>query len=215
MALIVWILRDVPDPRLGNARRHDLVDILTIALVGSVCGCDSCVDFADFAGDREGLLREFPSLETGLPSHDAFSGVFRFPVPGGVCGLPGALRGGARDGRGGDGGDRRQDLAAVFRPGGVGVGLACGHGIRDRPPSPASNGCASAAPEPRASLTYYLCSVPISAERVARAARAHWRIENGWRRVLDMAFDEDRPGNRKDNGPENLATLRKLAPNRL
>ncbi len=46
-----------------------------------MCGCDSCVDFADFAGDREGLLREFPSLETGLPSHDAFSGVFRFPDP--------------------------------------------------------------------------------------------------------------------------------------
>jgi hypothetical protein len=33
--------------------------------------------------------------------------------------------------------------------------------------------------------------------------------------VLDMTFDEDRARNRKDNGPENLAILRKLALNIL
>jgi hypothetical protein len=34
-------------------------------------------------------------------------------------------------------------------------------------------------------------------------------------RVLDMAFDEDRARNRKDNGAENLSLLRKLALNLL
>lgn len=75
------IFRDMPDPRRGNARRHDLLDILTIALVASVCGAESCVDFAEFARDREPLLREFLRLENGLPSHDTFSRVFRLLEP--------------------------------------------------------------------------------------------------------------------------------------
>jgi hypothetical protein len=33
-----------------------LLDILTIALVASVCGAEGCVDFAEFAEDREALL---------------------------------------------------------------------------------------------------------------------------------------------------------------
>ncbi|MCB1444496.1 MAG: ISAs1 family transposase, partial [Rhizobiaceae bacterium] len=54
---------------------------MTIALVASICGCDSCVDFADFAEDREALLREFLVLENGLPSHDTFSRLFRLLDP--------------------------------------------------------------------------------------------------------------------------------------
>jgi predicted transposase YbfD/YdcC len=80
MALIDT-LGEVPDPRRGNARRHELLDILTIALVASVCGAESCVDFAEFAEDRETLLREFLILKNGLPSHDTFSRVFRLLDP--------------------------------------------------------------------------------------------------------------------------------------
>jgi len=81
MASLITIFREMPDPRRGNARRHDLLDILTIALVASVCGAESCVDFAEFAGDRAPLLREFLRLENGLPSHDTFSRVFRLLDP--------------------------------------------------------------------------------------------------------------------------------------
>ena len=80
MALIDT-LGEIPDPRRGNAQRHELLDILTIALVASVCGAESCVDFAEFAEDRETLLREFLSLKNGLPSHDTFSRVFRLLDP--------------------------------------------------------------------------------------------------------------------------------------
>ena len=80
MALIDT-LGEIPDPRRGNAQRHDLLDILAIALVASICGAESCVDFAEFAEDREPLLREFLSLENGLPSHDTFSRVFRLLDP--------------------------------------------------------------------------------------------------------------------------------------
>ena len=39
------------------------------------------MDFAEFAEDRETLLREFLSLENGLPSHDTFSRVLRLLDP--------------------------------------------------------------------------------------------------------------------------------------
>ncbi len=47
MALIDT-LGEIPDPRRGNAQRHGLLDILAIALVASICGAESCVDFAEF-----------------------------------------------------------------------------------------------------------------------------------------------------------------------
>ena len=79
--LLLEILGGVSDPRTGNAQRHRLLDRLVIALVASVCGAESWLDFAEFAADRELLLRDFPSLENGLPSHDTFSRRFRLPDP--------------------------------------------------------------------------------------------------------------------------------------
>jgi predicted transposase YbfD/YdcC len=81
MASLIDKLGEIPDPRRGNAQRHELLDILAIALVASVCGAESCVDFAEFGEDREMLLREFLSLRNGLPSHDTFSRVFRLLDP--------------------------------------------------------------------------------------------------------------------------------------
>ena len=45
--------------------------------------------------------------------------------------------------------------------------------------------------------------------------RGHWKIENSLHWVLDVTFDEDRARNRRDNGPENLAILRRLTLNLL
>jgi hypothetical protein len=81
MPSLITILRQVPDPRTGNAQRHALLDLPVIALVASVCGAGRCVGFAGFAGDREDFLRQFLSLENGLPSHDTFSRLFRLPDP--------------------------------------------------------------------------------------------------------------------------------------
>ena len=55
--------------------------------------------------------------------------------------------------------------------------------------------------------------------RFAATVRARWAIGNSRHRVLDLACDKDRARrrnrnrNRKDNGPENLARLRKLTLN--
>ena len=58
------------DHRASNARRHDLLELLVIALCTFLCGGESCVDMADFAEEKEPFLREFLSLSGGLPSHD-------------------------------------------------------------------------------------------------------------------------------------------------
>jgi len=52
-----------------------------IALCTVLCGGESCVDMADFAEEKEPFLREFLSLDNGLPSHDTFSRVFRALEP--------------------------------------------------------------------------------------------------------------------------------------
>jgi len=54
---------------------------------------------------------------------------------------------------------------------------------------------------------------PVSAERFGEVARAHWGVENGLHWVLDVTMNEDGARNRKDNGPQNIALLRRLALN--
>lgn len=78
---------ELPDPRTGNATRHNLLNVLTIALTASICGAESCVDFADFGRDRATLFGEFLKLDGGMPSHDTFSRLFRIldPVQFSTC----------------------------------------------------------------------------------------------------------------------------------
>jgi predicted transposase YbfD/YdcC len=60
---------------------------------------------------------------------------------------------------------------------------------------------------------YFLMSQILTPERFLAIVRAHWGIENGLHWVLDVTMNEDQMRNRKDNGPENLALLRRLALN--
>ena len=43
------------------------------------------------------------------------------------------------------------------------------------------------------------------------AVRTHWAIENALHWQLDVSFREDAARNRKDNGPGNIALLRRRA----
>jgi predicted transposase YbfD/YdcC len=62
-------------------------------------------------------------------------------------------------------------------------------------------------------VRYYLLSKYIPAKRLLDIVRGHWSIENQLHWVLDVVFDEDGCRVRKDNAPENLAILRRLAAN--
>lgn len=62
-------------------------------------------------------------------------------------------------------------------------------------------------------IRHFLLSTQVTAAAFLTIARAHWTIENQLHWVLDVAFCEDAARNRKDHGPRNLSTLRKLALN--
>lgn len=80
MSDLVSIFREVRDPRRANAR-HDLGDILFVSLAAMLCGAKTCVEMAQFAGDRLDELRQIVDLRHGAPSHDTFSRVFRLLDP--------------------------------------------------------------------------------------------------------------------------------------
>ena len=75
------------DPRTGNAGRHDLLEILLMALCTVLCGGENAVDMAEFARAKEEFRRGFLKLKHGVPSHDTFSRVFRLldPEQFGAC----------------------------------------------------------------------------------------------------------------------------------
>jgi predicted transposase YbfD/YdcC len=77
------LFRPIKDPRAGNAR-HDLVEILVIALAATLAGAKTCTEFEFFGKGREELLRQFLELKYGIPSHDTFSNVFRALDPKGL-----------------------------------------------------------------------------------------------------------------------------------
>jgi predicted transposase YbfD/YdcC len=80
MESLITIFREVRDPRDFNAR-HDLAEMLFIALAATLCGAKTCVDIADFAAANESELSEIVNLRHGAPSHDSFSRVFRLLDP--------------------------------------------------------------------------------------------------------------------------------------
>ena len=84
MLNILAIFQDVEDPRRSNATRHDLGEMLTIALLSMLCGGRTCVDMSDYAHGAEPFLRRFMKLRHGAPSHDAFSDLFNALDPAGL-----------------------------------------------------------------------------------------------------------------------------------
>lgn len=57
------------DPRKCRIQ-HDLMDIIVIVILATLCGEEGWDDFHYWAEDREDFLREFLKLENGIPSPD-------------------------------------------------------------------------------------------------------------------------------------------------
>jgi predicted transposase YbfD/YdcC len=67
---------DLPDPRIDRCKRHELLDVVTIALCAVICGADTWVGVAEFGRSKAAWLRTFLALPNGVPSHDTFGRVF-------------------------------------------------------------------------------------------------------------------------------------------
>jgi predicted transposase YbfD/YdcC len=335
MSALMRILGSVRDPREMNAR-HDLGEVLFVALAATLCGAKSCVEIAEFVDGNEETLREIVVLRHGVPSHDTFSRVFRLldpaelarafaafmtafkhglglAPPKGVVAIDGkALRRGYEKGRAFMAplmvsvwdAETRLSIAATRAPGGDEVkatldllkaltlkgcmvtadalhchpamakavlgakahyvlGLKGNHGPLF---AAAERGFAAAAdlavfetherahgrseqrrasvlpvsrlPEPSSfpglkaigrieamrtrthakpehSVRYVALSKVLTPSKLAEVVRAHWSIENQLHWTLDVVFNEDDARTRKDNAPQNLAVIRRLAQNIL
>ena len=66
----------LPDPRAERGRRHELLDILVIAVCGVICGADGWVEIEEFGKAKLEWFRSFLGLPNGIPSHDTFGRVF-------------------------------------------------------------------------------------------------------------------------------------------
>ena len=75
------IFDELDDPRTGNAKQHDLTEVLLIALCAVLCGGETCADMALLGQMKAPFLKTFMALENGTPSHDTFSRVFRLLQP--------------------------------------------------------------------------------------------------------------------------------------
>ena len=71
----------VKDPRIGNAKRHLLSDILVIAICAAICGADTWVEVELWAKANRKWLRTFLAVPNGIPSHDTFGRVFALLDP--------------------------------------------------------------------------------------------------------------------------------------
>jgi predicted transposase YbfD/YdcC len=319
----------IADPRADNAQ-HDLVEILFIALLSSLCGATSCSDMEEFGQAKEPLLRQILTLKHGIPSHDTFSRVFRMldpqafetafsrfmaafaegakiKAPKGVVALDGkALRRAYERGQSfmprvmvtawaaktsmtlastlapdGNEAEAALQLVSLLQLKGCVVtadalhchramaeAITAGGGdyvlavkanqpglLRDAeaalamaPQSlPAKTAetahdrqetrLAVVVPAPHIAVTHdfpglaavarvesrrgadepvtriFLLSKRFPAEKLLEIVRSHWSIENTLHWTLDVTLDEDLARNRKDNGPANLAVLRRLALN--
>jgi len=69
------MFQTIVDPR-GKNITHKLMDMLTIALCGIICGAGDWVAVVFYADKKKQWYQSFLELPHGIPSHDTFSRVF-------------------------------------------------------------------------------------------------------------------------------------------
>jgi predicted transposase YbfD/YdcC len=74
-------LLQLTDPRLSRRRKHELIDVLMIAVTALLCGAENFTHMAQFGQAKESWLRTFLTLAHGIPSHDTFRRVFMLLAP--------------------------------------------------------------------------------------------------------------------------------------
>ena len=66
----------IEDPRIDRTKRHNLIDIMTIAVCAVICGADGWVGIGTYGCAKYEWLKTFLEFPNGIPSHDTFARVF-------------------------------------------------------------------------------------------------------------------------------------------
>lgn len=73
LAALVVVMDGVTDPRGRQGKRHLLMSVLTIAVLGCLFGCDDAEALQDWAEkEEEDWLSDYLELRWGVPSQDTF-----------------------------------------------------------------------------------------------------------------------------------------------
>ena len=78
---LVESFSEIADPRIERSKRHLLSDILTLAVLAVIAGAEGWEDIEEFGHSKHEWLKQYLSLENGIPSHDTISRVFRALKP--------------------------------------------------------------------------------------------------------------------------------------
>jgi predicted transposase YbfD/YdcC len=69
------------DPRSDHTQQHQLLDSVTIAVCGVICGAEGWAEIEQFGNAKLPWLRTFLALPHGIPSHDTVGRVFAALAP--------------------------------------------------------------------------------------------------------------------------------------
>ena len=71
----------IEDPRVERTKKHQLTDILVIAILAIIAGGQGWEDIENYGISKQKWLEEFLALPNGIPSDDTFRRVFEFIDP--------------------------------------------------------------------------------------------------------------------------------------
>lgn len=69
---------ELEDPRSETNLSHPLINVVSIAILGVICGADDWVAIETYGKAKADWLGTFLDLSRGIPSHDTFGRVFRW-----------------------------------------------------------------------------------------------------------------------------------------
>ena len=75
-ASIAEHFQSLQDPRIERTKKHNLLDILVIAVCTLLTGGEGFQDMALFSQSKRAWLQTFLALPHGIPSYDTFGRVF-------------------------------------------------------------------------------------------------------------------------------------------
>lgn len=78
---LVEQLAEIKDPRVERTKKHQLTDILVIAILAIIAGAQGWEDIENYGISKQTWLEEFLALPNGIPSDDTFRRVFELIDP--------------------------------------------------------------------------------------------------------------------------------------